>query len=65
MKKSIRKAEELLSLIEVQYAEGKTSFLNYLEALVVYKEANLEYLEAILDFRIKLALLENRIGGEL
>ncbi len=65
MKKSVKKASELLSLIEVQYAEGKTTFLSYLEALMVYREANLDYLEAILDYRVKLALLENRTGGEL
>ncbi len=65
MKKSIKKASELLSFIEVRYAEGKTSFLSYLEALIVYREANLGYLEAILDYRVKLALLENKTGGEL
>ncbi|MBT9140465.1 MAG: Cobalt-zinc-cadmium resistance protein CzcC [Dehalococcoidia bacterium] len=65
MEKSVKKGSELIRLIEMQYAEGKTDFLTYLEVLTTFKGTRLSYFRSILDHQIKLAILEKTTGGEL
>jgi cobalt-zinc-cadmium efflux system outer membrane protein len=65
MERSVKRGGELVSVIEVQYAEGKTDFLTYLETLTTFRETKLSHLKALLDYQTKLAILEKAIGGEL
>ena len=64
-KKAVENASGLIKLINLQYEEGKISFLVYLENMSKFKETKLNYFTALIDYETKLAILEESIGGKL
>jgi cobalt-zinc-cadmium efflux system outer membrane protein len=60
---AVREANEILRLTTLGYEEGEVTFLAYLENLRVYQETKLRYFESLSEYAIKIAELEQVIGG--
>lgn len=61
-KKSIEQSNDILNQVDLQYKEGKTDFLEYLDSLRTIKEVKTGYYEAVVDYNKKLALIEKLIN---
>jgi len=64
-KKSIEQSNSIITQVDMQYKEGKTDFLEYLDSLRTIKEVKTGYYEAVVDYNKKLALIEKLINSEL
>ncbi|GEM_PF-819537 len=60
-KRSVEESNELLKQITLQYQQGKVAFVIYLENMRTIKESRLGYLNALTDYKSKVAELERVI----
>ncbi|MCB4791476.1 MAG: TolC family protein [Elusimicrobia bacterium] len=65
LKKNVEEANEIQSLIGLQYKEGKAEFLTYLDNLKTVRNTKLGYYEAIVNYNKKLALIERLINEDM
>ena len=59
--KSLEESNELLRQITTQYQEGKLSFVLYLDNVKTIKQARVSYYEALKNYMVSIAELENSI----
>jgi len=64
-KTSIEQSNDILNQVALQYKEGKTDFLVYLDSLRTIKVVKTGYNEAVFDYNKKLALIEKLINQNL
>lgn len=65
LKKNVEEANEIQNLIDLQYKEGKTEFLGYLDGLRTVRATKLSYYEAAVNYGRKLALIESVINEDI
>lgn len=61
-KNAMEEANELLRQTSMQYEEGEIPFLTFVENLKTIKETRLHYLDALSNYKEKVALLETAMG---
>lgn len=65
LKNTVKEANELLRVVSLQYKEGKSDFLSYLEHLVTLKNTKANYYEAVFNYNQKITLIEKVISEEI
>ena len=65
LQRQLEAARELMRTVTLQYEEGKSDFLTYLEHLKAVKETKRDYYEASANNQTKVALLEQAIAEPL
>ncbi len=52
-------------MVNLQYKEGKSDFLSYLEHLITLKNTKVNYYQAVFDYNQKFAWIEKVINEEI
>jgi len=65
LKNNIEEVVEIQNLIDIQYKEGKSDFLTYLDNVKTVRTIKLSYYEAIADYETKIAVMERIIGENI
>ncbi|MCA9398143.1 MAG: TolC family protein [Candidatus Omnitrophica bacterium] len=65
LEQSIKEANELLRILNIEYQEGEATFLVYLEGLTSFKETKQNYLASLANYNDKIAELEQAVGKTL
>ncbi len=58
-------SRELLTMAQIGYAQGATTYLELLDAQLVYRTEQTDYTRALADYNIALAALQRAVGGQL
>lgn len=58
-------SRELLTMAQIGYAQGATTYLELLDAQQVYRTEQTDYTRALADYNIALAALQRAVGGQL
>lgn len=61
----LQRSQELLDMVRIGYERGATSFIEYLDAQLVYRTEQTEHVRALAAYRIALAALRRSVGGTL
>lgn len=61
---AMKEADEILRFTTLGYEEGEVSFLSYLENIKAYRETRQNYFKSVSEYTIKIAVLEQAIGGQ-
>lgn len=61
-KNALDEANELLRQVSIQYEAGEMPFITYLENLRTIKETRLNYLNALANYKEKIAVLDMAVG---
>ena len=62
---AVEQADELMRVASLQYAERDILFITYLEHLTTVRETKLSYVQALADYRTKLALVDKVVANTL